>query len=285
MSIVLSKSILAFELAAKLSLEVNGCRDQSLISIGTIDSIESNTLKFSKLPSEDYLSGIVIGPATSNAETVLISDNPRLDFCKALNFLLDNHYVERPVRESLVHHSCSIADSAILENGVTIGANSIVEHNVVIHRNTSIGENCIIRANSVIGAQGFGFQQDSDETWIRFPHLGRVIIENNVEIGALNSVCVGSLGDTNIGSGVKTDNLVHIAHNCTIGDNAILTACSELSGGVTLEANVWIGPNSLIMEKVSIGANSMVGIGSVVIKNVDKGTIVAGSPAKFLRYK
>ena len=110
-----------------------------------------------------------------------------------------------------------------------------------------------------------------------------MVIENNVEIGALNSVCLGSLGNTTIGAGVKTDNLVHIGHNCTIGDNTILTASSELSGGVTLGANVWIGPNSSIMEKVSIASNSMVGIGSVVRKNVAKGIIVAGNPAKKIR--
>ena len=283
MNIISKKKILAFELASELSLSIKGDRNQSVKNVGNIEYNESNAIKFFKAHSECHLSGVVIGPSSLNAETLLISDNPRLDFCKALNFLIENDYLQIQPEASFVHPSSKIADSAILEEGVTIGANCIVEHNVVIHKNTYIGEKCIIRANTVIGAQGFGFEQDVDGEWIRFPHLGSVIIGNNVEIGALNRVCVGSLGDTIIGSGVKTDNLVHIAHNCNIGDNVMLTACSELSGGVSLGENVWIGPNSTITEKVSIGKNALVGIGSLVRKNVAAGTVVAGSPAKFLK--
>ena len=119
----------------------------------------------------------------------------------------------------------------------------------------------------------------------RFPHLGNVQIGNDVEIGALNSICRGALGNTIIGSGVKTDNLVHIAHNCVIGKNSILTACTELSGGVVIGENVWMGPNCSIKEKIEIGSNSLVGIGSVVRKNVGTNCIVAGSSAKLLRKK
>ncbi|OUX38058.1 MAG: hypothetical protein CBE26_01955 [Kiritimatiellaceae bacterium TMED266] len=75
-----------------------------------------------------------------------------------------------PIRDSFVHPSCNVAPTAALEEGVSIGANSSIDHNVVIHKNTTIGNNCIIRANSVIGAKGFGFQQDIDGQWIRFPH-------------------------------------------------------------------------------------------------------------------
>ena len=96
---------------------------------------------------------------------------------------------------------------------------------------------------------------------------------------------MGALGNTSINDGVKTDNLVHIAHNCKIGKNSILTACSELSGGVQLGENVWLGPNSTIMEKILVGDNALIGIGSLVRKNVKPNTIVAGSPAKFIRNK
>jgi UDP-3-O-[3-hydroxymyristoyl] glucosamine N-acyltransferase len=281
--IILDKSISASELANVLSLKIAGDRDQKVTSIGNIESFESNMLKFMNVSSEIYSTGIVIGHSSISAETLLISEDPRLHFCKALNFLLDNEYFNIPVKKSFIHKSSIIAKSAVIEEGVSIGAHSIIEHNVVIHKNTSIGENCIVRANTVIGAQGFGFQQDHDLHWVRFPHLGSVNIGNNVEIGALNSVCVGSLGDTIIGSGVKTDNLVHIAHNCSIGDNSILTACAELSGSVSIGENVWIGPNSSVAEKISIGKNALVGIGTLVRKNVEEGSVVAGSPARFIR--
>jgi UDP-3-O-[3-hydroxymyristoyl] glucosamine N-acyltransferase len=285
MNIAFKKAIFASELADKLSLEILGDKLQIFQRIANINCPESNAIKFSKFTSDQYLRGVIIGPASLNAETLLVSDNPRLDFCKALHFLIDSGCVVISSRPAFVHHSATVADTAILEEGVSIGAHTIVEHNVVIHKNTSIGEKCIIRSNTVIGAQGFGFEQKTDGTWIRFPHLGRVIIEDRVEIGALNSICVGALDDTVVGAGVKTDNLVHIAHNCNIGENCIITACSELSGGVCLGENVWIGPNSSVTEKVSIGKNSLVGIGSVVRKNVDENSVVAGSPAKLLRKK
>ncbi|MDA9586551.1 hypothetical protein N9R97_05690 [Amylibacter sp.] len=275
--------IAASELADELSLEILGDKNQILQKISNINCNESNAIKFSKGHLNKYLRGIIIGPSGLNAETLLVSINPRLDFCRALNFLIDNRRIAVSPRSSVVHSSARIAETAILEEGVSIGQNTIIEHNVVIHKNTSIGQNCIIRSNTVIGAQGFGFEKENNGSWIRFPHFGRVIIGNDVEIGALNSVCVGTLDNTIIGAGVKTDNLVHIAHNCNIGKNCILTACTELSGGVFLGENVWVGPNSSIKEKVLIGMNSLIGIGSVVRKNVDENSVVSGSPARFIK--
>ena len=109
------------------------------------------------------------------------------------------------------------------------------------------------------------------------------MIGDYVEIGALNSIARGTLSDTVIESGVKTDNLVHIAHNCHIGSGCLLTACAELSGGVHLGENVWIGPNSSFKQKVIIGSGSLIGLGAVVTKNVEKNCVVAGHPAKKLR--
>lgn len=282
MNVFFKKNITAHELALKLSLELHGNEDQVISSICSVEDLKSHALKFSTLPMEETINGVVIGPSSLKAETLLISNNPRLHFCKALNYMLDNGYLERSELPSRHHPSAYVAPSAVIEDGVIIGENCIIEHNVVVHRGTSIGKNCIVRSNSVLGAQGFGFQQDLDETWVRFPQLGRLTIEDNVEIGALNSVCLGAINDTVICSGVKTDNCVHIAHNCIIGKNSILTASAELSGGVKLGKNVWIGPNSSITEKVIIGDDALVGIGSVVRKNVEPASVVAGSPAKYI---
>jgi UDP-3-O-[3-hydroxymyristoyl] glucosamine N-acyltransferase len=277
--------MLACELADVLSLILKGDPNQSLLSLGNISSEKSNALKFSTSKLDGGLLGVVIGPEMEDVETLLISDNPRLDFCKALTYLIDMDYLDLSYKDSDIHSSAHIAKSAVIEPGVVIGADCLIEHNVVIHTGSIIGERCMIRANTVIGAQGFGFEQDIDDSWIRFPHLGNVVIGDNVEIGALNSVCRGGLGDTLIESGVKTDNLVHIAHNCVIGRNSILTACTELSGGVVIGENVWMGPNCSVTEKIKIGNNSLVGIGSVVRKDVEANSIVAGSPAKLLRKK
>jgi UDP-3-O-[3-hydroxymyristoyl] glucosamine N-acyltransferase len=285
MNVLFKKQILAYELAEVLSLILKGDPSQSLLSLGNINSTKSNTLKFSKSKLDGGLSGIIIGPDMEDVETLLISDNPRLDFCKALTFLIDMDYLDLSHKDSHIHSSAHIAKSVVVEPGVLIGADCLIEHNVVIHAGSIIGDRCVIRANTVVGAEGFGFEQDIDGSWLRFEHFGNVIIENDVEIGALNSICRGALGDTVIKSGVKTDNLVHIAHNCIIGKNSILTACTELSGGVVVGENVFMGPNCSVMEKIKIDDNSQVGIGSVVRKNVEANSIVAGSPAKLLRKK
>ncbi len=283
MKVYFKKKISALELAQALSLKIKGYKEQIIDKVDAIEYIKENTLSFSKSNFDNHLSGIVIGPSDLNARTLLISQNPRLDFCKALNFLIIKNYLQFKKENSYVHPTSKLSKSVIIEDGVKIGADTIIEDNVVIHQNTSIGTNCIIRANSVVGAQGFGFQQDSNNSWVRFPHLGIVIIGDNVEIGALNSICVGSIGDTIISAGVKTDNLVHIAHNCKIGKNSLLTAGVILAGGVSIAENCFVGINSTIKEKVSIGKNVLVGMGSVVSKDVPEGIIIAGSPARYIR--
>jgi UDP-3-O-[3-hydroxymyristoyl] glucosamine N-acyltransferase len=279
----ITKSINAHELSSALNLEVVGDKLQNILDVDSLNNNNSNVLTFSNKLSEKTLSGIVIGFLSQGSQTLIISDNPRFDFCRALKFLIENSFLTLSLPATEIHQTAIIADSAQIESGVVIGENTVIEHNVVLHKGTKIGANCIIRANTVIGAQGFGFEKGLDGCWLRFPHLGQVIIHDNVEIGALNSLCVGAIGNTVISSGVKTDNLVHIAHNCSVGKNTILTACTELSGGVILGDNVWIGPNSSTMQKVKIGNNVMVGLASTVTKNIEDGLVVMGSPARVLR--
>lgn len=283
MQYCIKKEISANELSIALNLSFEGSPSQVIKSIGSLANIESNILKFANKHQEDYLFGVVIGTAGTKAESLIISDNPRLDFCRALQFLISSEILIKTKAKSEIHSTSIISNSAVIEDGVKIGEGTVVEQNVVIHSGSVIGKNTIIRANTVIGAQGFGFEKNHDGSWVRFPHLGKVIIGDNVEIGALNSVCIGALDDTIICDGVKTDNLVHIAHNCQIGKNSIITACSELSGGVVLGEGVWIGPNSSTMQKVKIDDYALVGLGTVVTKNVEKHNTVAGVPAKVIR--
>ena len=133
--------------------------------------------------------------------------------------------------------------------------------------------------NTVIGGEGFGFAKDGDK-WIRMPHQGKVIIGDNVEIGSNCTIDRGCLTDTIIGNGVKIDNLCHIAHGVTIGDNTIITAGTIVAGSVTIGKNVWIAPNSTIKNGVTIGDNVFVGMASNVLKDVPEGVTVYGNPAK-----
>lgn len=254
-------------------------------SVSQLSCLSKESLSFANSIQDRIDTGYVLAFPEQPGENIIGVDNPRLAFCNVLNFLIDNGYldVSKIHGTGVIDSSASVSARAVIEEGAVIGANTIVEPNVVIHSGAVIGKNCIIRSGSIIGAQGFGFEKDDSGRNIRFPHLGRVTIGDDVEIGALNSVSVGTLSDTIISNGVKTDNLVHIAHNCFVGENSIITASAELSGGVKLGKNVWVGPNASILQKLIVGDNALVGIGAVVTKNVEPNTKVAGNPARKLK--
>jgi UDP-3-O-[3-hydroxymyristoyl] glucosamine N-acyltransferase len=273
----------ASELARELDLEFTGCENFVIKAVAKLDTVNDNCISFSSNDEASEFNVVLISYKSNENKTQIVSENPRLDFIRCLEWLENNIGYKTKSSLSIIHPTVTLGNNVTIEDGVSIGAHTSIEHNVVIHKGTIIGDRVIVRSNSVIGAQGFGFEKEPEGKWIRFTHLGAVIIGDDVEIGALNSVCAGTLSNTIISSGVKTDNLVHIAHNCIIGKNSIITACAELSGGVVVEDNVWIGPNSSIMQKIRIGKNSLIGLGSTVTKSVESNTIVAGSPAKKIR--
>lgn len=215
--------------------------------------------------------------------------NPRLVFAKVLSEILEK---DNP---RIIHPGAVISEGAEIGDGVSIGCGSfidenvrvgdrtIVGNNVVIRSGCTIGSDCAIKSNTVIGEKGFGFAFEKDGTPVEIPQVGGVVIENHVEIGALNTVASGTIDPTRIQSHVKIDDHVHVAHNVVIGNNSIITACVELSGGVIIKENVWIGPNVSVKEKVTVGAHALIGIGAVVIRDVAPDAVVAGNPARFLK--
>ena len=201
--------------------------------------------------------------------------NPRLSLAK----IISKYLVPSP-QKRFIAHSATISKSAVvgknasigaycvIGEGVVLGDNTTINHNVVISKDTIIGNNCYIKSGSVIGEDGFGFDFEEDGTPIRIPHIGAVIIEDNVEIGAKCTIARGTLSNTVIKNNVKLDDQVHVGHNCVIGEKTVVTACAEISGGVEIGKCCWIGPNTSIMQKVKIGDGSILGLGSVITKNV-----------------
>ncbi len=178
-----------------------------------------------------------------------------------------------------------IAESEIIHLNVYIGpkttflANTVVYSNVSIIGNTTIHANCTIGPNTVIGNQGFGGEWYENNKIIMMPHVGGVIIEKNVRIGTSNTIVAGTINPTKVGAFTKFDDHVHFAHNCKTGEACFITACAQFSGRVTLGDRVWIGPNCSLMQGISIGNDAVIGLGSVVTKDVPIGTKVAGNPA------
>lgn len=283
----LRETVFLSEISNKLNLEFKGV-DLLVVGVAPFSDYEAGELSFTK-----DLSGFRKGAAlVVNKDSVceeldttgyLLSDNPRLDFIRILSFLESSKGFATYDFPSNIHSSVIIGQHVVIEDGCQIAEGVVIEHNVVIHSGTSIGKGSRIRSCSSIGGDGFGFERLKNGTPLRFPHLGSVVIGENVEIGSCTTVARGALSNTIIDDFVKVDNLVHIAHNCHIKRGAFIIACAELSGGVVVGENAWVAPNSCTHQKITIGDNALIGLGAVVTKNVPDNTVFAGNPAKRIR--
>lgn len=177
---------------------------------------------------------------------------------------------------SIGHHSF-LGPEVTVEDNVTIGHNVVIQNKVLIKRGTVIGSGC------VIGGDGFGYYKDSEGISQKVPHFGGVVIGRYVEIGANTCIDRGTIDDTIIGDYVKIDNLCHIAHNVVIGDKSKVVALSLLAGSSKLEESVYIAPGVMVKNQIRIGENSVVGMGAVVLKEVEKNQVILGMPAKAIR--
>ncbi len=176
-----------------------------------------------------------------------------------------------------------IGDETILLPGVFIGERVKIGNRTLIHPNVSIlqdcliGNNVIIHAGTVIGSDGFGFVRDGTRS-IKIPQIGIVQIDDHVEIGACNCIDRATFGKTWIKTGVKTDNLVQIGHNVSIGKDTIVVAQAGISGSVNIGREVIIGGQVGISDHLMIGDRAMIGSQSGVAKSVSPGEVVSGSP-------
>ena len=179
-----------------------------------------------------------------------------------------------------------IGDNTTVDSNTTIGSNVMIGHNVRISSNCTL-QNCILGNNVIIhpgvriGQDGFGYSL-GDTGFKKFPHIGRVIIQDNVEVGSNTTIDRGSLNDTTIGEGTKVDNLVQIAHNVTIGQNCVIAGQVGISGSVSIGNNVMIGGQSGIKQHRKIGDNVQIGGGSGVMHSIPSNQRVAGNPARKL---
>lgn len=185
-----------------------------------------------------------------------------------------------------VSSSAKVAPSTVLLPFTYVGpdaeieANCVIGPNVTIHSLTRIGCDVRIGAGSVIGSAGFGYADQGEGGYRHIPHLGRVVIENNVHIGA--GVCIdrGTVDETRIGEGTRIDNLVHIAHNVRIGKHCLITGQCGIAGSTVLEDRVTLAGQAGVRDHVHIGAGAVVYAKSAVFKDVAAGEVVSGIPAR-----
>ena len=177
--------------------------------------------------------------------------------------------------------NCLIGHNSIIESNVVIGNNCSIGSNVII-RNTIIKDNVNILDGCIIGKKGFGFFPQKEMNF-RYPHIGMVVINNNVEIGCASTIDRGSMSNTVIGKNTYLDNQIHIAHNNKIGDNCIIAGQVGFAGSSTLGNNVMIGGQAGISGHLKIGSNVQIAGGSGVIKDIPDNSRVMGYPAKDLK--
>lgn len=214
--------------------------------------------------------------------------NPRLAFIRVVDHFFAPPRPEGIHPSAVIEDRASVAESAYvgplatIGTGARIGERTVIHAGVHVHAGCTIGADCTIHPGAVIGAEGFGFERDEKGEPRRFPHLGTVMIEDNVEIGANSCIDRATLGATVIRSGARIDNLVYIAHGVEVGASALLMTLSSVGGGSRVGERSWIAPSCTLRDGISIGDDATVGLGAVVLDDVPAGATVAGSPARDL---
>ena len=162
----------------------------------------------------------------------------------------------------------------------SIGSDTIIWSGTVVRERCRIGSECILHPNVTIGADGFGYRPSPDGSrLVKIPHIGTVWIGDGVEIGAGSCVDRGKFSATTIGDGTKIDNLVQIAHNCTLGKSCAIAGQAGMAGSATLEDGVLMGGSSKVVDHVTVGAGAKIGGGAGVISDVPPGKTLLGVPA------
>jgi UDP-3-O-[3-hydroxymyristoyl] glucosamine N-acyltransferase len=184
--------------------------------------------------------------------------------------------------DATVDSTATVGEYTVIRAGAVIGPRTEIRDHVVIGHDVRIGADCLIKSHAVIGEEGFGMDKDAEGNNFRIPHVGSVVITDHVEVGGFTTVCSGTISPTRVGDYTKIDDHVHIAHNCRIGRNVIITACAEISGSVIVEDDTWIGPNASVLQGVTLGEHSLLGIGAVAVKSVPADEVRIGNPARRL---
>jgi UDP-3-O-[3-hydroxymyristoyl] glucosamine N-acyltransferase len=246
---------------------------------------------------------------------VIETDQPRLWFARAAKLLAPAPHASGVHPTAVIGENVqlgenvSIGPCAVIGEGASIGAGTRIEAGAVIGERVRIGDHCriyprvvlypgttlgnrvVVHAGAVLGADGFGYVRDSKTgAYTQFPQQGTLVIEDDVEIGANTTIDRGALKQTRIGRGTKTDNLVHVAHNCDIGEDVILVALTGISGsctvgdGAVIAGQVGIGEHAHIGPGVILGGQAGVFSGAKVTNaGLKPGTVLWGTPARPLK--
>lgn len=294
------KNILDFLETSNIKYRYFGDENLVIEKYASIENLSSNSISWIKdvnniklLSSEEIKDLLVVSNEFDNnaikKTNFIFCNNPKEVFFTILNHFFNSEKVNNYISPNSVIETANIGKNVYIGHNCYIGPDVKIDDNVKIKNNVSvegkvtIGKNSIISSGAIIGSDGYGYFQNSEGKNVKVPHFGGVIIGDDVEIGANTCIDKGTLSDTKIGNNVKIDNLCHIAHNVIIEENVSVIALSMIAGSVRLKKNSYIAPSTSIRNQLTIGENSMVGLGAVVVKNVEDNVVVAGVPAKIIK--
>jgi UDP-3-O-[3-hydroxymyristoyl] glucosamine N-acyltransferase len=297
------------DLAARIGGSVRGDGGVEVRRVAAIDRAEAGDLTFVTSPryaaqlAGSRASAVIVAPEIETALPSLLSSNPYLTYAQAAQVL-------HPARKRApgVHGSAQVDPTAVLGEDVsvgplavvgprvTIGARSVLHPHVVVYEDAEIGEDCVLHSGAqvreacrlgrrvvlqngaVIGADGFGFARAKDGHYEKIPQLGIVVLEDDVEIGALTAVDRSSLHETRIGRGTKLDNLVQIGHSVTVGPDTVMAAQTGIAGSTKIGAGVTLAGQVGVAGHIEVGDGAVVTAQSGVPSSVEPGRFVSGTP-------
>ena len=182
-------------------------------------------------------------------------------------------------RNAFIGDDVRVFPNVTIYDNVTIGRGSVIHSGVAIRERTVIGERVVIHNNSVIGCDGFGYAKDEEKRWLKIPQAGRVVIEDDVEIGAATTIDRASVGESRIGRGSKLDNLVQIGHSCTIGEDTLLCAQVGLAGSSHIGNRVILAGQAGVAGHLTIGDDVVLTAKSATSHDIPAGKVISGIPA------
>lgn len=307
------------EIAGALDARLQGDGNIEITGVASIASASAHDLifvedqKFLASGLECAAAAVIAGEfaAASRGKPLLITAHPKLAFARAAKLLAEGKQArtERKIHQTATVHSSArlgsgvwVEERTVIAEEVEIGENSRIGAgcnigrrvkigrdceiypNVTIYAETALGNRVIVHAGAVLGSDGFGYVRDPQTgRYEKFPQIGRLVIEDDVEIGANTTIDRGALDETRIGRGTKIDNLVHIGHNCQLGENVVIAAQTGISGSVVIENDVVLGGQVGIADHVRLEEGVIVGAqGGVPSRKIlrGKGVVFWGTPAR-----
>jgi len=298
------------ELATRLGCELKGDGDVEIRGVAGLEQAGPDELSFLANPRyADKLNAtragaLVVAPEHATRLPCLVCDDPYLVFSRAIALVRP---LPRPAAG--IHASAQVDGSAILGEGVHIGALSVVgpgarlgarsvlHAHVVLYAGVEIGEDCelhsgvqvrercrlgsrvVVQNGAVIGGDGFGFARDSEGRYHKFPQVGIVVVEDDVEIGALTAIDRAALGETRIGRGTKLDNLVQVGHSVTIGEDSVLAGQVGIAGSTRIGRRVTLAGQVGVAGHLEIGDGVIATAQTGIPASVEPRAIVSGYPA------